>query len=191
MKWWNKEGIPINKIFVIADTHFGHDNIIKYESRPFKNSEEMDAALIENWNRVVGPDDVLYFLGDFALCAKKRIVEIGRQLKGYKIFIYGNHDRGSISFYKNVGFHEMYKKPIEIDNIILSHKRMPSYALRSDQVNIHGHSHSKCGDGPFTGMYKCVSVENIGYTPMEMKKALIRRCRHDFQRNHKGPQRIL
>jgi calcineurin-like phosphoesterase family protein len=68
------------KTFVIADTHFGHENIIKYESRPFKNTEEMNQALIKNWNSVVGEKDIVYFLGDFALCSKEKIIEIGQQL---------------------------------------------------------------------------------------------------------------
>ena len=40
-----------------SDLHFGHKNIIKYCRRPWATTAEMDAALIENWNAVVGKDD--------------------------------------------------------------------------------------------------------------------------------------
>lgn len=160
------------KTFVIADTHFGHENIIKYESRPFENVEIMDETLIRNWNSVVGEEDIVYFLGDFALCNKERIIEIGQQLKGYKILVYGNHDKKSVEVFKMAGFNEVYKQPIEINNIMFSHVKIPYNDLKFGQINIHGHSHSKCGAEPFGHTYKCVSVENINYTPIELSKII-------------------
>ena len=53
--------------FFTSDTHFGHANIIKYNSRPFRHVDEMDDELIRLWNGVVGDDDIIYHLGDFTL----------------------------------------------------------------------------------------------------------------------------
>lgn len=39
-------------IFVILDLYLGHANIIKYENRPYEDTEEMDNDLIERWNDV-------------------------------------------------------------------------------------------------------------------------------------------
>ena len=55
------------RIFLVSDTHFNHENILKYCNRPFNTIEEMNVALIGNWNSVVKDDDIVYFLGDFAL----------------------------------------------------------------------------------------------------------------------------
>jgi calcineurin-like phosphoesterase family protein len=54
-------------IYFTADTHFGHENILTYCDRPFATVDEMDNALIENWNAVIGPADTVYHLGDFTL----------------------------------------------------------------------------------------------------------------------------
>ena len=54
------------KTFFVSDTHFNHTNIIKYCNRPFNNADEMDAALIKNWNTKVPKDGIVYHLGDFA-----------------------------------------------------------------------------------------------------------------------------
>lgn len=60
--------------FFISDTHFSHARILEFESddgRPvrsgFSSVEEMDEAMIERWNSVVGPKDKVYHLGDVAI----------------------------------------------------------------------------------------------------------------------------
>ena len=91
----------MSNIWFTSDTHFGHENIIKYCERPFKDYKEMDETIIKNWNERVADEDVVYFLGDF--CFKKskeaptgNVFEYYRkQLKGDIIFIQGNHDRNN------------------------------------------------------------------------------------------------
>lgn len=56
----------MNKWF-ISDTHFSHNNIIRYTGRPFQSVDEMNEKLIENWNALVEPQDIVFFLGDFGL----------------------------------------------------------------------------------------------------------------------------
>ena len=87
-------------IYFISDTHFNHENIIKYCNRPFKNIKEMNQAIIENWNEVIKEDDVVYHLGDLALGRKEDIYEITSKLKGVKYIIRGNHDKWSAKIYE-------------------------------------------------------------------------------------------
>lgn len=60
------------KIWFTSDTHFGHNNIMKFCQRPWKTVEEMDNALIQNWNSVVGENDIVFHLGDFAFAPNWR-----------------------------------------------------------------------------------------------------------------------
>ena len=53
-------------IFFTADTHFGDHRTINIQKRPFASVGEMDAVLIERWNAMVGPDDIVWHLGDVA-----------------------------------------------------------------------------------------------------------------------------
>lgn len=79
--------------FFTSDTHFGHKNIIKYSNRPFADFEEMDAKIVAKWNKLVGPTDVVYHLGDVALGPSERWDSILNSLNGYKVLVVGNHDR--------------------------------------------------------------------------------------------------
>ena len=54
----------MGKVFFTGDLHFGHENVIAFDDRPFKSVEEMDAELIKRWNAKVGKDDFVYVLGD-------------------------------------------------------------------------------------------------------------------------------
>ena len=50
-------------LFIIADTHFGHDNIKLYE--PLRQSID-DEMMIDLWNSIVTDEDEVWHLGDFA-----------------------------------------------------------------------------------------------------------------------------
>ena len=159
------------KIFLIGDTHFSHRNIIKYCNRPFVDVDDMNEQLIKNWNKVVGANDIVYVVGDFALCGKQKIIEIGQQLKGRKRLILGNHDQASIETYREAGFEFVYNHPIVLnDFFIVSHT--PMTCLPSDGVyaQIFAHVHDDPIYATITPRSCCVSAERINYTPIEFEK---------------------
>ncbi|ARQ56907.1 metallophosphoesterase domain-containing protein [Rhizobium sp. Kim5] len=82
------------KKFYVADTHFGHDLMLTRPGRPFSSTEEMDEALIDRWNAVVGDNDIVYHLGDFAmgLADEDRVSGVFNRLRGSKVLVLGNHD---------------------------------------------------------------------------------------------------
>lgn len=80
------------KRYWTADLHLGHANIIRYCDRPYAGPDEMDEDLIERWNEVVGPDDEVWVLGDFALGGLAEHLPLAGRLAGRKTLVAGNHD---------------------------------------------------------------------------------------------------
>ena len=161
-------------IYYIADLHFGHCNIISYCNRPFSSVEEMDKALIQNWNSIVNKNDVVWVLGDISLGLKKEEIQkrISR-LKGIKNLVKGNHDYYSDSFYREIGFHSVSKYPIIRDGfMMLSHE--PLQMVAGPYFNIYGHVHDDKNYKDFTENSFCVSVERINYTPISEKEIIER-----------------
>ena len=87
-----KTDTPAEKIFFTSDMHFGHEGIIQFAGRPYQSVGQMDAALIESWNKTIPVDGLTFVLGDIGFTDKSRIVEIFDRLNGQKILIRGNHD---------------------------------------------------------------------------------------------------
>ena len=62
-------------IYYIADMHFGHTNVLRFDNRPFSDTAQMDDTLIQNWNERVADDDTIYILGDAFRKTKKTVFE--------------------------------------------------------------------------------------------------------------------
>jgi calcineurin-like phosphoesterase family protein len=81
------------KYHFTSDIHFYHKNIIKFCNRPFASVEEMNVTLINNWNKVVMPEDIVWQLGDFSFANIEKTESVLRQLNGQKYAVLGNHDK--------------------------------------------------------------------------------------------------
>ena len=140
------------KIFFTADTHWGHENVIGFDKRPFDTVEEMDTELIRRWNAKLGKGDLVYVLGDMIWKTRNDTAEaLIRSLNGQIILIKGNHDR----FLHNAKAKNALAGVKDYDDIcvkledgterrvILSHYYMPFYnGHRYHAVHLHGHSHN-------------------------------------------------
>ena len=140
----NCKEIINKKIYFISDTHFNQRNIIKYFNRPFKDIEEMNNVLIENWNKTITDYDIVFHLGDVALTNESEMKEIIPKLKGKKILIRGNHDKKSKEFFRSVGFEIIPDNPLKLDKekLILSHKPLADTEIPEGYINVHGHIHN-------------------------------------------------
>jgi calcineurin-like phosphoesterase family protein len=176
-----------SKIFFTSDTHFGHDNIIKFCDRPFKNIEEMDYKLIENWNKKVPQDGLVFHLGDFAWGGYEFWKKIRDQLNGEIILIKGNHDQKNMSTTaeQELFSHVNWQMYIQIENrkLWLNHYPFLCYAgvYREPQkliYQLYGHVHSgpnkKGQDIPRLvhtyPMQYDVGVDNNNYEPISWEE---------------------
>lgn len=156
-------------IYVIADTHFQHANIIKYCNRPFNDTTEMNEYIIQKWNSVVKDEDTVYHLGDVGFGTIEQLKSIIGRLKGTKILLKGNHDfKIGTNNWKEIGFAEVYNKRIVIDKLLLTHA--PTEQVLENQINVFGHIHDKPLDERFEKKnHICVSCDVINYTPVSIE----------------------
>lgn len=135
--------------FYISDTHFFHQNVIKFDSRPFSSVEEMNAILIKRWNQTVTNNNHVYILGDF-IWLKPNVLEykeIIKALNGQKHLIRGNHDPKQMPASLKVLFASIddYKEITDDENhIILCHYPIPCYKAAYDKNTwmLYGHVHT-------------------------------------------------
>jgi len=129
--------MEVNMYFFIADEHYGHKNIIKYQDRPFKDVVEMDETMISNHNSVVTVSDITVHAGDF--CWVKDYISAHnyiRKLNGNHIFLKGSHDRW---MHKNSSM-QIWEKMIEKNYLVVCHYAMHSWP-RSHYNSWHLYGH--------------------------------------------------
>ena len=134
-------------IFYISDLHFGHQNAIRFDKRPFASVEEMDQTIIQNWNNTVKPEDTVYILGDMVWAKAKGWPGYLRQLNGHKILIKGNHDPNG--FDKETmalldGVYDYLEITDEGRHVVLSHYPIPMHksAYNPNVYMLYGHVHT-------------------------------------------------
>ena len=112
-------------IWFTADTHFSHGNIIKYCRRPFVNANEMNEVLIENWNSVVAPDDIVWHLGDWSFAPRQHARQYNKhlrnQLNGSIHLVLGNHDHGDSRYYEDIGMTSVHYPYVEVEGLLCVH----------------------------------------------------------------------
>lgn len=158
-------------VFYTADTHWFHSNILKYCNRPFQNVIEMNEVLIENWNKKVSKNDLVYHLGDFAFVTCVEELEIIlKRLNGRKILIQGNHDRSKIV--KNTNLFEFvtnsrqdYAAKVGNEEVYLSHcPRLVWEKAHYGVRHLFGHCHGNV-QHPYPNAYD-IGVDNNNYEPI-------------------------
>ena len=165
-------------IWVISDTHFGHENIIKYCDRTFSDTKEMNECIIDNWNSVVQPQDIIYHLGDVYMdCSGEEANSILKRLKGRKRLILGNHDDGKNKVLQNnfqkIAVWRMFTEyglllsHVPIDHNSLFRGKTGNEENPKKLLNVHGHIHNK--ESP-SDDHRCICVEHTNYMPVNIEE---------------------
>ena len=137
--------------YFIADTHFFHENVIRFDKRPFTSVEEMNAKMRDWWNNTIRTYDRVYILGDFLWLdpreQEKEYIDFVKSLNGHKVLIEGNHDNVK-RFSSEIGncFENIFqRKEIKLNKkkIIMDHFPMMSYHqdVQDSVWHFHGHTH--------------------------------------------------
>lgn len=198
--------------FFIADTHFGHKGMVKFGRSdgtperpewgrvdPDMSIEEatervaaMDEAMVERWNAIIGPKDIVEVIGDVVI--NRNALSILARLNGRKRLRMGNHDifikkwnRDYLPYFEEITAYKIMVK----EGLICSHIPIHKDSLGTRwKANVHGHLHSKQvmdfvmwkeAGGMYTyagelpdPRYLCVSVEHTNFAPISLDEVLDR-----------------
>ncbi len=167
----------MSELFFSSDSHYWHSNVILYSKRPFSSVEEMNEALIANWNSVITDKDQVWHLGDFSFGTYEQTKSILKRLRGHKNYIFGNHDKilkrnpdlwdyfDSIQDYKELKWDKQ--------SLILFHYPLLTWN-RGHHSSYHlcGHSHGTLNWHHKQTTSLDVGVDNFNYTPVSFEEIM-------------------
>lgn len=177
-----------HNIYFVSDYHFFHQNILKYDKRPFKDLDEMHDEIIKRWNQVVKKDDIVFYLGDLSFGHFENMNELLHKLNGKIYYTMGNHDKymdikSSNRFEEIQDYYDLYVLDIDcIDkskksqHICISHYPYLIWNRKHYQsFHLHGHEHQALTTNPEYDWYNKQLVMDVGcngidYTPISYKQ---------------------
>ena len=160
-------------LFFTSDTHFGSNQIIIRENRPFKNYKNFKKYIIKLWNKQSKKDDIIYHLGDFINYNDKdqiswmKALSYVKKIKAKIILIIGNNEeriidktfKGDFQKFKDfcigIGFFDVKKDDIiELKGQKFYLNHYPK-KYKKGFTNLFGHTHR------VTGLWKPFGI-NVG-----------------------------
>jgi len=158
-------------IWLIADTHWGHERLQVLAERPADFGEQ----IIKNWRATVGMDDLVIHLGDVIWKRDSELKGVLESLPGWKVLVRGNHDHQRTRWYMTRGFSfvcEMFVRK----GVLFTH--VPFFPVLRDRftANVHGHLHGGAEirhtdemDGVYDpSWHKLVALEHH-YSPIRLE----------------------
>lgn len=140
-----------SNLWLISDTHFGHDNIVKFQQRP-KNHE---IIMLGKWIQRVREEDFILHMGDVCMGGQGRQkdwLRVIKRLPGTKFLLMGNHDNeyNRVEWYEKIaGFtvvNEFVNAGVAFTHIPIA--KEDGRLFDPWDVNIHGHTHGNIFPNP-------------------------------------------
>lgn len=175
----------MSNIWFTSDLHMMHDKGFLFEPRGFSNEKDMCEALVENWNKVVKPEDTVYDLGDMALTDVQAAAKYIQKLNGKHMWIRGNHDTDNkIDYLMDYCWDKLYfigwADVLKDGKFRFYMSHYPTLTANYDDkkfsqhvISLHGHTHQRTNwlhtDNPF--MYH-VGVDSHNNAPVHIDEVL-------------------
>ena len=159
-------------VFFTSDTHFGHGGALGLYKRPFTSVAAMNEGLIERWNEAVGPNDVVWHLGDFAIGQPRAVMaELLARLHGHKQLVTGNNDTAATMEIEAWDSVAPYAEITEDGmSLVLCHYPFRSWrGIYKGWINLHGHCHGRLK--PMPRQFD-VGVDVWGFHPVTLSTIL-------------------
>jgi calcineurin-like phosphoesterase family protein len=174
---------PRLPFYIISDTHFYHENIVKYAGRPYDH----EVMMINRWEKVVPKDATIVHLGDLFFGGDEGFLNfftyITPRLTGKKYLVLGNHDKRSRD-YETLGFEVIKPFSVRYRGYEVSFDHYPKLLPEGEKkIHVHGHihNHTYARDEPKREGNVNVSVEVMDYRPHRMTRLLNKHIRHRNQ----------
>jgi calcineurin-like phosphoesterase family protein len=164
----------MTKIFFTSNQQFGRPNAISIYNRPFENVELMNNHLIENWNSVVGSNDIVYVLGNFAW-DPNTAEQVISKLNGTLIMVEGEYDQSIVDLKnrKLLPKNSAIIEPIfasHLEQLSISYWPMHEWPGKSiGYYHFHGYP-DKAYKTDHTKKIVNVSCDFWGYKPFSLEK---------------------
>jgi len=163
-------------VFFTSDFHLFHNNVLKFDNRPFADVHEMHIAIQKGWNEVVEPDDIVIYLGDLSFARredKANVDTILSRLNGTIHYVMGNHDKFDeikkmTRFQSIQDYLEVKIKHVDNNNTIetlFCCMHYPIYSWNKSHhgsYHIHGHCHGNLHHGEDASYYTNRRVIDAG-----------------------------
>lgn len=157
-------------VYVTADLHLGHPQILDHCARPFRSIEEHDRGLVAAWNNRIRDEDDIFVLGDFALgLSARELRRVFGELRGRKHLIVGNHDSAkTLALPWASPPREILRVTLERTQLFLSHYPVRSWpGMHAGTIALYGHTHGALQDT----RHSCdVGVDRWAYRPVTLRE---------------------